>query len=166
MEQRHTLIAWLRDAHAMERATLDNIQRLLKRMDGYPEFTERYRMHMAESESQLDRVNRALDKLAAAPSAVKDTTTRATGWFEAYVAALSDDEEVKHCLAAFAYENFEMASYTSLIAAADACGENSIAADCRLSLSEEKAMAKWLEDFIPKVTVGFLNTKTARRGVA
>jgi ferritin-like metal-binding protein YciE len=166
-KNRDNLIAWLRDAHAMERATIDNIDRLLERMKSYPEFVARYRTHLEESREQLTRVDRALETLGADNSAMKDLATRLTGWGEAFVTAAADDEAVKHCLAAYGYENFEAASYISLIAAAEACGEPEIAAELQLSLREEEEMARWLETFIPTVTLSFLvDEGEARPGLA
>jgi len=81
---------------------------------------------------------------------------RATGWAQALGAATSDDEPVKHCLAAYGFENFEIASYLSLAAAAAACGETAIREMCEQSLAEERAVARWLEEYIPQITTQFL----------
>jgi ferritin-like metal-binding protein YciE len=161
MTERKHLIAWLRDAHGMERATIDNIERLLKRMKDHPAFVERYKQHLEESHVQLVRVENALRALDADVSVVKDTATRISGWVEAYAAAASDDEPVKHALAAYAYEHFEVASYAALIAAAENLDEIEIADACRQSLAEERAMADWLEDFIPEAARVFLQREAA-----
>jgi ferritin-like metal-binding protein YciE len=156
MTDRKQLIAWLSDAHAMERATIDNIERLEKRMRKYPIFVDQYRSHLAESKDQLQRVEQMLRDLDSDPSFFKDSVTRVSGLAEAYAAAVSDDEPLKHCLAAFAYENFEISSYLSLIAAAEYLGEPEIAALCTRSFKEEEAMSNWLRNYIPKITVEFL----------
>jgi ferritin-like metal-binding protein YciE len=149
-------VSWIRDAHSMEQATIDNIGRLLQRMKEYPDFCERYRAHLDESRLQLGRLERALSLLDADASFVKDTVMRLAGVFQAIGTAIAPDEPVKHCLAAYSYENFEIASYVSLVAAAEAAGHSKIAELCNASLAEERAMAEWLEDFIPRITRSFL----------
>jgi len=70
---RDTLSAWLKDAHAMERSTIDNITRLLDRMEDHPEFCERFRGHLTDSKTQLNRIEQALKTLDADTSSMKDT---------------------------------------------------------------------------------------------
>jgi ferritin-like metal-binding protein YciE len=162
-DARETLIAWLRDAHAMERATMDNIERLLDRMERYPDFRARYDLHLRDSAAQLGRIERCLDTLDADRSLVKDTMMRVTGFAEAFATSIAPDAAVKHCLAAYSYENFEAASYVSLIAAAEALGFSQIAELCGHSLAEERAMALWLENYIPEITQAYLNDANASR---
>lgn len=155
-KQTETLVTWLRDAHAMERATIDNIDRLLDRMRRYPAFCERYRQHLIESRLQLTRIESALRTLDADNSALKDAMMRALGVVQAFGTAVADDEPVKHCLAALSYENFEIASYISLSAACMECGHAEIRDLMEGSLKEEREMARWLETYIPQITVEFL----------
>jgi ferritin-like metal-binding protein YciE len=153
---RENLAAWLKDAHAMERATIDNITRLLDRMEDHPEFCTRFRTHLTDSRAQLKRLEDALKRLDEDTSALKDVTMRATGWLQALTTAAADDEPVKHCLMAYGYENFEIASYLSLAAAAAACGESEIREMCEQSLAEERDVARWLEGYIPQITASHL----------
>lgn len=44
--QRRILQAWLRDAHAMERATVDNLDRQLRRLRDYPELHGKLLEHL------------------------------------------------------------------------------------------------------------------------
>ena len=155
--RRDTLIAWLRDAHAMERATIDNIKRLLERMEAHPEFVARYDAHLRDSAAQLGRIERCLDALDADRSVLKDTMMRLTGYAEAFTTAIAPDEAVKHGLAAYSYEHFEIASYTSLIAAAESLGLTEVQELCTLSLQEEREMAEWLEQYIPQATCNYLD---------
>lgn len=162
MAQRTEVLAdWLRDAHAMERATIDNIERLVDRLRDHPDVVQRYREHLVASRRQLERIDLCLRTIGAEPSILKDTATRLMGILEAYLPSVSDDEAVKHCLAAYAWENFEIASYTALIAAADAGGHPVIKQACQQSLAEERAMADWLAQRLPQVTQQYLHRATA-----
>ena len=63
-EQMHTLVAWLRDAHAMERATVDTLDHLAERLTRrYPELAARFRQHWQESLSQVERIETCLKEL-------------------------------------------------------------------------------------------------------
>ncbi|TIS83017.1 MAG: DUF892 family protein, partial [Mesorhizobium sp.] len=59
-------------------------------------------------------------------------------------------------LASYTFEHMEIASYTILMAAAEAVGEAEIARVCEQNLREEEAMAEWLKDNLPQVTETFL----------
>jgi len=151
-ETKKQLVSWLTDAHAMERATIDNIERVVDQMDKYPQMAQRYTSHLAESRQQLERIEQCLNRVGADPSTIKDTATRIGGLLQSYVTAFSSDDTLKHCLAGYAYENFEIASYKSLIAAADECNETEIKSLCEQSLREEEEMAAWLASHIDGVT--------------
>ena len=152
---------WLRDAHAMESGTIDNIERLVDRLKAFPELASRYRTHLEESRHQLQRLEACLEELGSDPSALKDAGMKLAGVAQAYVTGPASDEPVKHCLAAYGYENFEVASYLSLIAAAERCGVPSIQRACEQSLEEERAMARAIEDAIPEVTRTYLKDPRA-----
>ncbi len=153
---REKLAEWLRDAHAMERSTIDTIERLIRRLEDYPTVTKRYEMHLEESREQLLRIEESLKSLDEDISAVKDTATRVSGFFQAYTTALAEDEPVKHCLAAFAYENFEIASYLALIGAAEELRLPDIKMACEASLREEHDMADWLENHLPWIAETYI----------
>ena len=74
------------------------------------------------------------------------------------------DEVVKGAMAGYVFENLEIATYTSLIAAAKAAGDSATAASCEQILAQEKAMAAWLLEHLPHVTQAFL-TRSATPGV-
>lgn len=151
-----TLTAWLRDAHAMEKSTVDNMERLVKHVEDDPQLKKGFERHLEESRRQIERLETCLGELGADPSAAKDAVTRMAGIAQAYASGAAKDEPVKNCLAAYAFEHFEIASYTSLIAAADRLGEAAVKRACEENLREERAMADWLETEIPRVTERFL----------
>lgn len=161
--RKETLIEWLRDAHAMEKATIKNIERLVERLKDFPQIQERYRAHLLQSRQQLERVDQCLDRLGSESSMLKDAATRLLGVAQTYTTWPAEDEALKHCLAGFAFENFEIASYISLIAAAEALGETEIKRACEQSLEEERAMASWIENSLPGLTQQYLAAEAADR---
>jgi len=158
---RDTLRTWLRDAHAMEKGTIDNIERLVARLKAFPVLADRYQRHLEESRQQLQRLEQALSQLGSDPSALKDVGMKLAGIAQVYVTGPASDEPVKHCLAAYGYENFEIASYISLIAAAEECGLPEIKRACEQSLMEERAMARVIEESIAEVTGAYLRNPQA-----
>lgn len=61
------------------------------------------------------------------------------------------DPLVKNVIADLAAEQFEVAAYTALIAAAEHAGEAEAARLCRLNRGEDEDMAEWLDAQIPIV---------------
>ena len=156
-DQMHTLVAWLRDAHAMERATVDTLDHLAQRLNRrYPELAARFRQHWQESLGQGERIETCLKELGSDTSTFKDLRSRFIGIAQAYAVEVLPDELVKDCLAAYASRHFEIATYISLGAAARKLEQPAIAQMCEESLQQERAMASWLELQIPEVTFEFL----------
>jgi ferritin-like metal-binding protein YciE len=156
-DQTHTLVAWLRDAHAMERATVDTLDHLAERLHRrYPELAARFRQHWQESLGRVERIETCLKELGSDTSTFKDLRSRFIGIAQAYAVEVLPDELVKDCLAAYASRHFEIATYLSVGAAARKLEQPAIVQMCEESLQQERAMAGWLEQEIPKATLEFL----------
>ena len=158
-DQTHTLVAWLRDAHAMERATVDTLDHLAERLRRrYPELAARFRQHWQETLGQVERIETCLKSLRSDTSTFKDLRSRFIGIAQAYAVEVLPDELVKDCLAAYASRHFEIATYISLAAAARNLEQPAIAQMCEENLQQERAMAGWLEQEIPEATSEFLRS--------
>jgi ferritin-like metal-binding protein YciE len=72
------------------------------------------------------------------------------------------DERVKDYLAAYGSEYFEVACYKSLIAGAEAAGEEEIIPLLTQNMKEDTAMAQWLDMNIGVVTREYLMNTTAQ----
>jgi len=155
-KNKQTLVAWLRDAHAMERASVDTLDRLAERLSRYPDLAARFREHWRLSLGQVERIDRCLKSLGSDTSTFKDLASRFFGIAQAYAVAVVADEVVKDCLAAYAWRHFEIAAYSSLGAAALMLEEPEVARMCNDHLEQERAMASWLEQQIPEVTLEYL----------
>jgi ferritin-like metal-binding protein YciE len=155
--QTHTLVAWLRDAHAMERATVDTLDHLAERLHRpYPELAARFRQHWQETLGQVERIEKCLKDLRSDTSTFKDLRSRFIGIAQAYAVEVLPDELVKDCLAAYASRHFEIATYISLREAARKLEQPAIVQMCEENLQQERAMASWLEQQIPEATSDFL----------
>jgi len=155
--QMHTLVAWLRDAHAMELATVDTLDHLAERLyRPYPDLAARFRQHWQESLGQVERIETCLKELGSDTSTFKDLRHRFFGIAQAYAFEVLPDELVKDCLAAYASRHFEIGTYISLGAAARKLEKPAIVQMCEENLQQERAMASWLEQQIPEATLEFL----------
>ena len=164
--KKQEFVSWLRDAHAMEVATIDNISRIIPHLSGFPEVADRYSRHFEESQGQAARLERALDLCNAHRSTVKETAMRGVGIAESFITKFSPDAPLKDLLAGYAYEHFEIISYRSLIAAAEHLGETQVASLCRMSLQEEEDMADVIARNIASVTGHYLEHPREKKGLA
>lgn len=67
------------------------------------------------------------------------------------------DEVVKGAMSSYVFEQMEIAAYTTLRAAAQHCGDTETARVCDAILPQEQAMAAWLAEHLPQITVAFLS---------
>src|SRR5262252_8248873 len=118
-DQRDTLVAWLRDAHAMESATVDTLDHLAERLHRrYPDLAARFRQHWQETLGQVERIETCLKDLASDTSTFHDLRNRFIGIAQAYAIDVLPYELVRDCMASYASRHFEIATYISLGAAA------------------------------------------------
>lgn len=73
--------------------------------------------------------------------------------------APAPDEILKNSFANFAFENYEIAAYNSLIVLAEAAGESAVVAPLQKNLEEEQNMAAWLESNLAGVTEQYVSLR-------
>lgn len=151
MAHKVTLAAWLSDAYAMENALIPILQNHADDVKDHPAMRERILEHVEETRRQADRVKDCLARLGETPSTTKSILGSLFGMMQAPATGMYSDERVKNAILDFASENFEIASYEAIIAAAEQMGEVEIVAICRENLQEERNMAEWLRDQLPRV---------------
>lgn len=153
------VLAWLRDAHAMEAATVDNLERLIGLADGYDQLQEQLKKHAGVSQRQKEDLEQQLEELGADPSTLKDWTMKAGGWLEPLFSRFAADSVPKNCLAAFAYENFEIASYRCLLGAAEELDMPELRTLCERAIGEEREMADFLYEHMPAIAKDYLRSR-------
>jgi len=148
---------WLRDAYAMEKSSVEILERQTKHLKDYPAAREKIQEHLEQSRWQCDELRRCLETLGAKPSAVKDTVSKVMGNLAAMTNASAEDETLKNFISDASFEHMEIACYKSLIIAAEEYGYPQIKASCQRILKQEEAMAQWCENHIEPATVEFLS---------
>ena len=160
---RSLFVTGLQNAHAVEQQALALIDRQLGRLVRYPEVADRLRLHRRETEQQISRLDEILGSLNERNSALKDMALNFMGNMAALGNVMAADEILKDQIVNYAFENFEVASYRTLIAIADA---GRFAASVPLlteTLREEEAMAAWVLDMLPDLTLNYVSLRSAWR---
>jgi ferritin-like metal-binding protein YciE len=162
-DQREILLTGLKNAYALEAHAADVTQKQASRLGDYPELQNRVQHHHEETLRQRDRLGDCLSQLGESPSTLKDAAMRLVGNMQTMFHAMADDEVLKGAFASTSLEHYEIASYKSLIAMAEACNERAVAEVCRKNLREEEAMAEFLDGNIEQVTRTYLNKASSGR---
>lgn len=154
---RAVFVTGLIHAHAMEKQALAIMRRQIEGIDIYPGITARLRAHVAQTEQQVLRLEEILTTLGADHSIFKDTAVPVTGSLAAIDHSLPGDETLDKCFVNIAFENYEIAAYTSLIVTAEVTGHTKSLNALRQNLDEEIDMAHWLMDSIRPTTIAFIH---------
>lgn len=153
---RTIFVTGLQNAHAVENQALAMMDRQLDRLGRYPELVKRLRSHRAETEMQIARLDEILAEFNASSSGWKDMALNFMGNMAALGNVMAADEVLKDQMINYAFENFEVASYRSLIAMAEAGDFQPAATLLRETLREEEAMAAWVLETLPDLTLKFV----------
>jgi|SRR5579884_618317 len=154
------LIAWLRDAHAMEAATTDNLERLIARADKYPELKMQMQRHVEVSRRQKDEIEAQLKALGSDTSTLKDMAMRLAGRLEPLLSGIAADDMPKHCIAAHSWEQFEIGAYRSMLGAVEELGMYDLQQMCERFICEEQEMANVFFEQLPAVTRQYIREHT------
>ncbi len=150
------LIEWLRDAHAMEAQAETMLNKQASRIENYPALKARIEQHITETQNQAKLVESCLQRYDKSYSGIKDLGGKTMAMGQALGGMAVNDEIVKGAQAGYVFENLEIASYTILIAAAEAVGDTLTREICERILAEEVAMADWLREHLPELTQAYL----------
>ena len=160
---RSVFVTGLQNAHAVEQQALALMDRQLDRLVHYPEVAERLREHRRETEEQIRRLDDILHGLGEGHSSLKDAAMNLFGNFAAMGNVMAADEILKNSFVNFAFENFEIASYRSLITLAEASPFATAASLLETTLHEEQAMAAWVAESLPALTLKYVDLRAQGR---
>ncbi|ULJ81612.1 ferritin-like domain-containing protein (plasmid) [Rhizobium sp. C104] len=145
----------------MENQALSIMKPQLSRIENYPKIGAKLDQHIRETEGQIVRLEEVLDGLNEGHSSLKDMALSLMGSMAAMSHTMAGDEILKNSFANFAFENFEMAAYKSLLTVAEVGGYGAASTALQANLAEETAMARWLDENIVSVTTKFLSLSEA-----
>jgi Mn-containing catalase len=127
--------------------------KMLARETRNPEVKGRIEQHVGETETQIQRLERAFESIGEKAKAEK--CDGAIGLREEHDSFKSDEKPSKEMLEAFdlgaglRVEHYEIAGYRTAIAVAQALGHSECADILQESLAEEEDMAEFLERVAP-----------------
>lgn len=150
------LLAWLKDAHAMEKQAETMLSTLAGRIESYPEVRKLLEEHLQETRGQAERLEGCIVRLGGDTSTVKDLMGRFMASAQGMSGMFVSDEIVKGYMASYTFEHMEVIAYRILVATAELLGDEETAAACRDILAQEERMAARLADFAPVMTQQFL----------
>jgi ferritin-like metal-binding protein YciE len=153
---RTIFIRGLQNAHALEKEAMQLMNRQIERLEHYPQMKQLLQQHARETEGQIRRLDEMLSSFGEDRSMLKDVVTQVMGNMAAVAHVPMDDEILKDTFANHAFENFEIAAYTSLIAMAEAAGYSQFVPALRETLEEEEKAAAMIFDQIEAVTTTYL----------
>lgn len=151
-----TYISGIKNAHALEKQATQLMERQLERLENYPEVEQLLRRHLRETEQQIQRIEEILHSFGEDRSLLKDLATSISGNLGAIAHSVMPDEILKNHFANHAFENYEIASYESLIIMAEATGHGQHVAALRATLSEEERTARTLREMTPQLTQKYM----------
>jgi ferritin-like metal-binding protein YciE len=166
MAHQDTVVAWLKDAHALELNLTQVLEHRVNDTKDYPQIQAKIQQHLEQTRRHAELVKGCIERLGSSTSAVKSAMGQIGGFFQGVSTGMAKDEIVKNALADYASEQFEIACYTSLIAAAQSLGDQQTASVCQQILRDEEEMARWLHQQIPTITQAFLGMQAREHGRA
>lgn len=164
MTHEKNYLDWVRDAHAMEKQAESMLEKMASRLEHYPDLKARLEQHIDETRQHQALVQSVIDRYDTSSSALKDTMGKLSAFGQAMGGMMAEDEVVKGAISGYVFENLEIASYTSLIAAAELVGDQEGARIFEQIREQEVAMADWALQHLPDVTEQFM-VRSAADGV-
>jgi ferritin-like metal-binding protein YciE len=152
------LLAWLNDAFAMEEALIPILQNHAKDARDHPQMQAGIENHIEETRRHAELVKACMEELGEKPSSGKSVIGQLIGNMMAPSTGPFKDELIKNAISDFATEHFEIACYSALLAAANEVGNGQLALACEQILDDERAMARLIEDHLPKGVQEILRT--------
>jgi ferritin-like metal-binding protein YciE len=150
------LVQWLRDAHAMEQQAEKLLESEAERIEHYPDLSARIEQSLRESREQANLIEGCIKRHGEDTSALKDMVGRFTAMAQGMSGYFVADEVVKATIATYTFQHMQISSYRSLIATAEAAGDQETKRICEGILRQEEAMADWLGEHIGPITQQYL----------
>jgi ferritin-like metal-binding protein YciE/nucleoside-diphosphate-sugar epimerase len=135
-----TLLAYLRDAHALEGQAAELLEAGAERADD-EQLAAVLREHLEETRSHGRQIGALLEERGARPSLIKDAALKAGGLNLSAFLGAQPDSTTKLAGFAFAFEHLEIAAYELLARVAARAGDEGVVAVAERILAEERRAA-------------------------
>ena len=99
MADRDLVLAWLNDAHAMEKALEEVLERHVKDAEGHPDVQSRLQSHLEETRGQAEKVAECIEELGGKLSGAKAAFANMFGAVQGMLNKPLQDTLVKNAIA-------------------------------------------------------------------
>jgi len=151
MTKEFVYLDWLRDAHAMEKHAEPLLQAATLRLEEFPLLQARMKQYAQQTAEQQQWVKDVLKRYDSNWSALKDALGRLSIVGQAASDMLRNEEGVRIAVSSYVFCNYEVATYTALLAAAQQAADSKGIKTFQLILQHEIQMADWLLHQLPDV---------------
>lgn len=155
------LMHWLRDAHAMEKQAIESVENQVDRLKNYPELRSWADEHVKTAQRNRELIRQCIERRGGSPSTLKNVTMAVVGKFQELTGTVMADEVLKNVIADFSFKYYQIASYKSLIAAAEAANDSETKQVCEGILETYQQQADRLSPYIGQVTHEFIRREEA-----
>jgi ferritin-like metal-binding protein YciE len=142
-DARDRLIRYVQDAHAAEVGIAETLEGFVKDAEDNESVRMLFQEHLQVTRSQASRLEQRLTELNASPSGAKGFFNSLMGKVGELMHGAHDDYDkvTQDLIKAYATEHLEQGMYSSLIAYAEACGDEETAMLAEEIMSEEEEAA-------------------------
>ncbi|WP_420391362.1 ferritin-like domain-containing protein [Acuticoccus sp.] len=153
-------VTGLKNTHGLEKQGLSILDNQIERLERYPELHAALRRHRDETQAQAERLEALMSQYGESASSFKEGVMGLVGQIPTLTHAAAEDEVLKNLFAGYGFENYEVASYDSLLVMAEAAG-HSDTSPLQTSLREEEEMVRTLRPMVSDVTRKYVSLETA-----
>ena len=158
-DPRELFIAWLKDAYAMEKSVEEVLESHAKDAKEYPQLQAKIEEHLEITKTQGEKVKSIIEDMGESVSKIKAFSSGLMGKMQGAASKFAEDKIIKNTLAEIATEAYEIATYRTLIMAAEQLGESSAVDPLKEILSEEEKMSSWAQENLPMLIEEFFVDK-------
>lgn len=160
---RSAFITGLKNSHAAAHQCRTMIEAQTKRLESYPDIRERLEQHMREKDDQLERLETILEDMGENRSGLKDAAMSVMAGIGNVANAAAGDEVLKNSMALLGLAKVEAAGYETLLLFGEAAGALEALRPLQQCLSEERAMACFVEENLRATGMRFLQLSSEGR---
>lgn len=158
---RDLLASEARNLHAIQKNARAMMERVIDRLDDYPDARERLQAHMVDKDSEMRRLEQILGDIGEDPSALKDSAMAMMGAMSGAMTGGLEDDILKTSMATYGLASYEICAYEGMITLAEKAGQSQAVPLLKTCLEEEKAMAEWLHEHMAPTLERYLELRSA-----
>ncbi|WP_278427147.1 DUF892 family protein [Pantoea dispersa] len=150
MTKESVYLDWLRDAHAMEKHAESLLKAAASRLTDHPALQARIEQYLEQSRDQQQQVKTLLRQYDSNWSVLKESLGRMSVVGQAASDMLQDEEGIRVAVSSYVFCNYKIATYSTLLVAAEQAEEGEDVRIVRRILQQESQMASWLLQLLPQ----------------